>query len=120
MAAPTMGDSQDCVKVLDPEGRLVSINKAGCRILEIDDARRLIGQSWIELWAGADLYVAKAALVRATRGETVIFETFGWTFRNRGRLWQNHVTPLFGPDGKLRELVVVSRDITERRRFVSP
>ena len=120
MAAAPMADSQDCVKVLDPEGRLVSINAAGCRILEIDDASRLIGQSWIELWAGADMHVAKAALIRAARGETVTFVAFGYTFRNRGLLWQNHVTPLFGPDGKLREMVVVSRDITDLRPLVAP
>ena len=120
MAAPPTGGSQDCVKVLDPDGRLVSINEAGCRILEIDDASRLIGESWIDLWAGADMHVAKAAIARAARGETVTFEAFGYTFRNRGRLWQSHVTPLFGPDGKLRELVVVSRDISERRRLDKP
>ena len=115
MAAPTAGDSQDCVKILDLEGRVVSINAAGCRILEIDDASSIIGRSWIELWAGADLHVAKAAIIRAARGETVTFEAFGYTFRNRGRFWQNRVTPVFDPDGKVRELVVVSRDVTELR-----
>jgi len=113
-------DSHDCVKVLDLEGHLVSINESGCRILELDDPQSLVGKSWIELWAGADLYVAKAAIIRAARGETVTFVAFGYTFRNRGLLWQNHVTPLFGPDGKLREMVVVSRDITDLRPLVAP
>jgi PAS domain S-box-containing protein len=120
LAVGLHADSQDCVKVLDPEARVISINAAGCRILEIDDASRLIGQSWIELWAGADLHIAKAAIIRAARGETVTFVAFGYTFRNRGRLWQNHVTPLFGPDGKLREFVIVSRDITDPRSLVAP
>ena len=105
----------DCVKVLDLDGRVISINDAGCRILEIDDPKKLIGQSWIELWAGADLHIAKAAVIRAGRGEAVTFEAFGYTMKARGRFWESEVTPIMGPDGKPQRLRVVSRDITDRR-----
>ena len=110
-----VGDLHDCVKVLDLEGRVISINDAGCRLLDIDDPKSLIGQSWIELWAGADLHVAKAAVIRAARGEAVTFEAFGYTMKARGRFWESAVTPIMGPDGKPQQLRVVSRDITARR-----
>jgi PAS domain-containing protein len=46
----------------------------------------------------------------------VTFEAFGFTMKNRGRYWENEVTPLMGADGKPRQLRVVSRDITDRRQ----
>jgi len=109
-------DSHDCVKVLDLEGHLVSINESGCRILELDDPQSLVGKSWIELWAGADFHVARAAITRAARGETVTFQAFGYTMKHRGRYWESEITPLMGADGKPRQLRVVTRDITDRRQ----
>ena len=45
-------DSQDCIKVLDLEGRLLSMNAGGMKLLEICDLGPLIGSSWIDFWDG--------------------------------------------------------------------
>lgn len=40
----------DCVKVLDAEGRLLTINASGMRLLELDDFAPLRGEAWEMLW----------------------------------------------------------------------
>src|SRR6476659_3371125 len=110
-----MSEPEECVKVLDLDGRLVSISEAGCRLLEVDHPDLVIGRSWIELWAGADLLNATAAVKAASRGETVVFEGFGHTMKGRGRHWRTRLSPINGPDGSPRQLLAVSRDVTETK-----
>jgi PAS domain S-box-containing protein len=110
-----MPEREECVKVLDLEGRLISISESGCQLLEVDHPDMVIGRSWIELWAGADLLEATAAVKAASRGETVIFEGFGHTMKGRGRYWRTRLSPINGPDGMPRQLLAVSRDITDSK-----
>ncbi|MEZ0229115.1 MAG: GAF domain-containing protein, partial [Planctomycetota bacterium] len=44
--------SPDCIKVLDLDGRILSISKAGKKQLEICDVEPLVGTSWIDFWEG--------------------------------------------------------------------
>ena|SRR5436190_15447731 len=59
--------SPDCLKVLDLDGRLLSMNAGGMKVLEICDLKPLVGASWIEFWTGADREAAEAA-IKAARG----------------------------------------------------
>src|ERR1700747_979348 len=61
-------DSQDCIKVLDLEGRLLSMNAGGMKLLEICDLGPLIGSSWIDFWNGEDREAACNAVKTATQG----------------------------------------------------
>ena len=42
--------SRDCIKVLDLEGRILFMNKAGMQALEICDADLSPDSSWIDFW----------------------------------------------------------------------
>jgi PAS domain S-box-containing protein len=110
-----MSELGECVKVLDLEGRLLSISPEGCRLLEVEHPDLVIGRSWIELWAGADLHEAKAAVKAASRGETIVFEGYGHTMKGRGRHWRTRISPINGPDGKPQQLLAVSRDISDAK-----
>jgi len=110
-----MYEREECVKVLDLEGRLISISEAGCRLLDIDHPDSVIGRSWIELWSGADLLNARAAVKAASRGETVVFEGYGHTMKGRGRHWRTRISPINGPDGIPKQLLAVSRDVTDAK-----
>jgi PAS domain S-box-containing protein len=106
-------NSFDCIKVLDLDGRLVSINRRGCVLLEIDEPQDFIGRSWIELW-GVDAHVARAAVARAASGEQARFEAFGATVKGTPRWWETALSPVAGADGRPERLLAVSRDVTER------
>ena len=110
-----MSERDECVKVLDLEGRLISISEAGCRLLDVDHPDSVIGRSWIDLWSGADLLGARSAVKAATRGETVVFEGYGHTMKGRGRFWRTRLSPINGPDGQPKQVLAVSRDITDAK-----
>ena len=51
--------SPDCIKVLDLEGNLLSI-QSGQELLGIDDIRPFLNKSWIDFWEGEDRRAARA------------------------------------------------------------
>jgi PAS domain S-box-containing protein len=101
--------SSDCVKLLDLDCRVVYLNPGGVELLELGCTESLIGRIWFELWEGEYQAAARAACARAREG-------FCRTARGTERWWDVVVTPIADLDGTIVELLVVSRDITERRR----
>lgn len=109
--------SIDCIKVLDLEGRLLSMNHAGQRALGIADLARYLHSSWIDFWPGLDRDAARLAVHTATVGGTGQFVGFCETFDGRPRWWSVIVTPIPGPDGRPVRLLSISRDVTDQRRM---
>jgi PAS domain S-box-containing protein len=107
--------SNDCVKILDLDGRIDYLNPAGVELLELGSAQDLLGHTWMELWEGEHQTAARAAIFRARGGERGLFEGFCHTARGAKRWWDVAVTPIAGPDGAVMQLLAVSRDITEKR-----
>jgi PAS domain-containing protein len=68
--------SQDCIKVLDLEGRLQWMNEGGMQALEICDFSPLENASWIDFWEGGDREAARAAVGSAAQGGTGRFTGF--------------------------------------------
>ena len=58
--------SPDCIKVLDLDGRLLSMNAGGMTVLELCDLKPFIGAAWIDFWQGEDR-MEERARVRAVR-----------------------------------------------------
>ena len=109
-------NSPDCVKVLELDGTLHSVNSNGLCILEIDDLALFIGKSWIDFWEGDENEVAYQAVKTARNGRTANFEGFCKTTKGTLRYWDVSIAPIFGGDGKPVRLISTSRDITDRRR----
>ena len=64
-----LDNSGDCIQVLEPDGRMVLMNRPGLALMEIDDVNALVGQPWTSLW-NADAELAQQALDDAiARGE---------------------------------------------------
>ena len=114
MLQTVFDSSFDCIKVLDLDGKLLSINKPGCRLLEIDRPEDVIGQSWVELWHGGDGTAAREAVRRAAGGEHSRFEGYGPTLKGTPKWWETTVSPIVGASGKPEGLIAISRDVTER------
>src|SRR5438477_6979376 len=79
--------SPDCIKILDLDGRLLSMNAGGMTVLEICDLAPFIGSSWIEFWEGADREAAQAAVNTARDGEIGRFVGFFQTVQTRKPMW---------------------------------
>ena len=106
--------SRDCIKVLDLEGRLVSMNAHGMAALEICDFGSVSGSCWTDFWQGDDKRNAEAAVEAARRGQVGHFTGFFATTRTKTpKWWDVSVSPILSKDGKPEQLLAVSRDVTE-------
>lgn len=109
--------SLDCIKVLDVDGRLLSINESGKAALEICDLAPLLGSCWIDFWQGEDRENARKAVTSARNGGIGRFIGYFATTQTKSpKWWDVLVSPILDANGKSKNLLVVSRDVTEWKR----
>jgi len=109
--------SPDCIKVLDLDGRLLSMNAGGMKLLEICNLEPFIGTSWIDFWQGADREAAEAAVKTARGGGMAQFVGFFATTQSRTPKWFDVVvSPIADVDGQPEKLLASSRDVTTYKR----
>ena len=98
--------SQDCIKVLDLEGRLLSMNEGGMQALEICDLDPFVNSSWIEFWEGEDREAARAAVQSARNGGLGRFiGYFATTMTKQPRWWDVVVSPIRDAEGQPERLL---------------
>ena len=106
----------DCVKILGLDGTLLYINPEGLRGLELTDAAGLLGRPFAGFFDGATQQAAEDAVGLARRGDRGRFQYLMRTASGVPKWWDAVVTPITDRDGSVVQLLVVSRDVTERRR----
>ena len=104
----------DCIKVLDLKGNMLEMPN-GPRVLGID-CIPFLNTAWVEFWKDGDAQAAQAAVNAAAGGQTQRFVGMFRTQQNEDRWWDLAVSPIFDADGKPEKLLVVSRDVTERKQ----
>ncbi|MBP3955989.1 PAS domain S-box protein [Gemmata sp. G18] len=109
-------NSPDCLKVFDLDGRVLEMNQAGCRLMEVDDFEAIRGGAWAEQWPVANRETIREAVADARAGAVGRFQGFCPTAKGTPRYWDVSVAPLPGADGRPFRLLGVSRDVTEQRR----
>lgn len=108
--------SQDCIKVLDLDGRLMYMNDGGQKVMEIDDFLGTVkGVPWLEFWGGEAREAAQSAFNEARQGRAGQFDGFCATAKGSPRWWEVAVTPIFNEQHDVTEILSVSRDITARK-----
>jgi PAS domain S-box-containing protein len=110
-------DCPDCIKVLDLEGRLLSMNAGGLKALEIRDLGTVLNALWPDFWEGEDRSKAIEAVKAARAGGTGRFTGFfATTHTKTPKWWDVIVSPIFDASGKPEKLLASSRDVTEWKR----
>jgi len=107
--------TQDCIKVLDLEGQLLSMNVVGQKLMEISDITLLLKTPWLKLWQGQD-QEPRAAMEAARAGGVGKFVGFCPTRTGTPKWWDVVVTPILDAAGRPERLLSVARDITERKQ----
>jgi PAS domain S-box-containing protein len=110
-----IASSNDCIKVLDLKGRLLSMSEGGRKLLEIDDISLYLNKSWVDFWKGKDRDAALEAISKASNGDVGIFSGFCETAKGTPKWWEIIITPMKESHGAIKRLLAVSRDITGRR-----
>jgi PAS domain S-box-containing protein len=108
-------NSPDCVKVLELDGTLHSMNTNGLCLMEIDDLSLFTGKQWADFWEGDENELAYQAVQTALKGRSAHFEGFCKTAKGTMKYWDVSLSPVFDAQGKPSRLISTSRDITERR-----
>lgn len=108
--------SNDCIKVLDTDGRLRFMSAGGQAVMEVDDFELLRGCPWPEFWSGPEREAAIAAIESARAGGVGRFQGFAPTAKGTPRWWDVVVSPINGADGRPERLLSVSRDMTTERK----
>ncbi|MGK5023886.1 ATP-binding protein [Janthinobacterium sp. RB2R34] len=105
--------SADCIKVLDLEGRLLQLNAGGVIALELDTPEQLAGAVWWSIWPEDTQALAQHAFDSARMGQIKKFHAFCPTAQGTPRWWDVVTSPVFDAFGAVREVMVVSRDVSE-------
>jgi len=107
--------TQDCIKILDLEGRLLFMNVVGQKLLEITDIALLLKTPWASFWPGQDKQT-HAAMEVARAGGIGKFVGFCPSGKGTPKWWEVVVTPILDEAGRPERLLAVSHDITERKQ----
>ncbi|MBI1684154.1 ATP-binding protein [Caulobacter hibisci] len=109
--AQVLESSPDCVKILDLEGRLLSINAAGCAFLS-QSSGALEGRLWTDFLPVEVRHDAEGAVTGAGHGATLRLSTPCQTPRGV-RHCDLTVSPLRDPQGDVIAILAITRDVTD-------
>lgn len=112
-AQQILDNSQDCIKVLDAEGRLRSINRCGIRSLEIASEGDALGLSYFDFWSNEDRTLALKAAEQARQSGSGRFTASYMSSSGKVTIWDEVVSALRDPGNDTYGYVVISRDLTE-------
>lgn len=108
--------SPDCIKLLDLETNLLSVNANGRELLELDDPQAYLNKPWLDFWKGKEHELAAAAVAEARAGGIGRFQAHALTFKGAARWWDILIGPRRDADGRVDGLIAISRDISELKR----
>ena len=109
--------SRDCIKVLDLDGNLLSMNAGGMEALEICDLGPFLHTSWIDFWQSEDRARARDAVTAARDGGVGRFVGYFETNQTHTPMWFDVVVnAILDAAGKPDRLLALSRDVTQLKQ----
>ena len=111
--AALLHSSRDCIKVLDPSGRIRFMNPAGLSARQLNADTDVIGRHWWDLWPAQAHAMVQDATAKGAAGEATDFRGFGPTARGRPKWWDVRVVPIRDASGEVSGVLVVSKDVTD-------
>ncbi len=108
-----LDNSRDCIKLLDPEGRVLYVNHAGLLVRQMAGAEDVLGRYWWELWPAEAEAAVREAHANAAAGKIWDFRGFCPTAQGAPKWWDVRVSPVTDASGKVIRILVVSKDVTD-------
>ena len=106
--------SPDCLKLIDAEGKLLSMNANGCGLMEIDDFSALQGHDWVDFWP--DPAQVRVALKEAETTGFANFQAFCPTAKGTPKWWDVQITRVRNDETNSISFLSSSRDITHLKQ----
>ncbi|MEH2211387.1 PAS domain-containing protein [Nostoc sp.] len=112
-----LDSSSDCIKVLSLDGRLLYMNTGGLCLMEMDDLNSYLNNEWLCFWEGSYRQQAEDALAATKTGKVSIFSGYCPTVKGTPKWWEVVVSPILDASGQLERILLISRDITDRKKI---
>lgn len=111
--------SPDCIKVVDKDCRLIDMNQAGIRALEVDSLEQIRGMDICECIAPEDREPYRRAVQTACAGGRSTAEFQMISAQGTRRWMEQHAVGLACPQGSTspEQMVSVTQDVTERMQI---
>jgi len=111
--AAMLDQSQDCVKLITPQGQVAFMNNNGMKAMDIEKFEQVSGKKWIELWPETGRAQLIDSIEHAKLGMKSRFTGYCPTLSGEPRWWDVAVSPIFANgDDSLMYILVTSRDIS--------
>ena len=107
--------SVDCIKVIQPDGNLSTMNKSGCLALLGITEPSEFGMTWLPLLPEQVRRRGRRALSVARHGKNARFAGMSQLPGQKPQYWDNILTPLKDDAGKTTTILCVSREVTQQR-----
>ncbi|MCU0569118.1 MAG: PAS domain S-box protein, partial [Oculatellaceae cyanobacterium Prado106] len=108
--------SADCIKVMDLDGRLLSMNQSGICLLQIGDVNEVLGKPWQSFWQEEYHEAIATAIATAKAGGTGRFHGYCPTAQGTPKWWDVSVIAVLNSAGDSQSLIAISRDVTAIHR----
>jgi len=105
----------ECVKILELDGRLRQMNRAGLDMIEADSIDQVAGKSILGVIAPPCREAFAALNERVARGESGMLEFEIIGLKGGHRWLETHAVPMRDDDGRITALLGITRDITKRK-----
>lgn len=106
--------SPNSIKLLDRQGRIVTINQTGITALGLDN-KSIIGKHFPEVWPESVRPTVEQAIRDTLNGQMSSFEAKYIRFDGVKQTWYVVLNPIRETDGSIKQFVVISADITDRK-----
>jgi len=107
--------SVDCIKVINNDGTLLHINRAGSVALGIDENQPQFGMPWLNLLQPEVRSRGKKALRKVLTGKNARFAGLSATPDGKLQHWDNILSPVFDNEDRIENILCVSRDVSSQR-----
>lgn len=106
----------ECVKLLAADGRVLEMNAAGLRMIEVDSFQQIAQRCVYSLVAAPDRAAFQALNEAVFAGGSGVLEFRIVGFKGGQRTLETHASPLRDEAGQVTAALGITRDITERKR----
>ena len=106
-------NSPMCIHEIDMAGRITSMNRAGLRMMGVEDEDAVRGFPYLDAVCPADRAHIEKLLANAYAGETRQFEFM--SSAPGGPVFKSYVAPIKNENGDVIRLMGMTEDITERK-----
>ncbi len=109
-------NSRDCIAILDLEGRVQFMNRAGQALLKITDEGSFRNVPFGDFWEGEDRRTALDVIANAARGSVGSFDGYRSSFDGEPQWWSVIVSPIRNAGGETVRILATARNITRRKQ----